>query len=155
MTSSRDDAAAEGRQSPLRAGGVGGAVATVAMTSFREPVARSLPPTAHFLSRWLGGSPEDYPLSALALHLLYGVGGGATFGLVWERLDTHGARPETAGLVAGVLYGLAMSVFGERVVLPYLAGLGLDEDESVVFHAGHLVYGITLGVWVGSRSPSS
>lgn len=154
MTPDWGEAADEGHQSPLRAGSVGGAMATLVMTLFREPTARSLPPTAHFLSRWLGGSPEDYPVSALVLHFLYGVGGGSAFGFGWRWLAPRDESPETVGLVAGTLYGLAMSVFGERVVLPYLAGETLDGDESVVFHAGHLVYGLTLGVWVGSRSGS-
>ena len=154
MTTDRRDATDEDRQSPLRAGGVGGAMATLVMTLFREPTARSLPPTAHFLSHWLGGSPDDYPLSALALHFLYGIGGGVGFGLSWRWLNPRGEHPETVGLLVGSLYGIAMSVFGERVVLPYLAGVNLEGDETAVFHAGHVVYGITLGVWVGSRSES-
>ncbi|MFC5970943.1 hypothetical protein ACFPYI_06315 [Halomarina salina] len=155
MNRDHTGSSADDRQSRFRAGGVGGAMATLVMTLFREPAARSLPPTAHFLSRWLGGSPEDYPLSALAVHLLYGVGGGIGFGFAWRWLEPREEHPETVGLVAGALYGLALSVFGERVVLPYLVGMELEGDESVVFHAGHLVYGLTLGVWVGSRAGQS
>jgi hypothetical protein len=28
----------------------------------------------------------------------------------------------------------------------------LDADERLVFHVGHLVYGLTLGTWLGSRT---
>lgn len=123
------------------------------MTAFREPTARSLPPTANFLSRWVGGSPEDYPFSSLALHLLYGIGAGIPLGLAWPRLARGVEEPEVAGLVIGTVYGAVLSVFGERVVLRYLVGTSLETDESAIFHAGHLVYGLTLGAWVGSRAP--
>lgn len=144
---------ADPRQSPLLAGATGGIVGTVAMTVLRAPTARSLPPTAEFLSRWLGGAPEDYPLSSLALHLAYGAGAGAAFGLGARRSRSRVEEPEAAGLLAGVVYAALLSVFGERVVVRHLVGLDLDTDESAVFHAGHLVYGLTLGTWVGSRIP--
>ncbi len=145
--------AADPRQSPLLAGATGGIVGTVAMTVLRAPTARSLPPTAPFLSRWLGGAPEDYPLSSLALHLAYGAGAGAAFGLGTLRTRPGVEEPETLGLLAGLVYAALLSVFGERVVVRHLVGQDLDTDESAVFHAGHLVYGLTLGTWVGSRAP--
>ena len=61
-------------------------------------------------------------------------------------------HPEATGLVVGGVYGLALSVFGERVMLQWFLGMDLDTDESAVFHAGHLVYGLALGAWVGSRA---
>lgn len=132
----------------------GGFIATVTMTIFRAPTARSLPPTANFLSRWVGGDPDDYPFSSLGLHLLYGICAGLLFNSLWPRLARRTEEPEVAGLVTGAMYGALLSLFGERVVLRYLVGMTLDTDESAVFHAGHLVYGLTLGVWVASRSPA-
>ena len=149
-TDQRDGTDGE-RRSKLGAGLIGGAVGTVVMTLFRAPAARSLPPTAPFLSRWIGGSPDDYPLSSLVLHLAYGTGAGAALGLVSPHPESFD-EPETVGLVVGALYGLALSLFGERVIIPYLVGMDFDTDESAVFHAGHLVYGLTLGVWLGSRT---
>lgn len=143
----------DSQQPVLTAGAVGGLVGTVAMTVLRVPTARSLPPTADFLSRWLGGEPDDYPLAALALHLAYGAGAGAVFGLASLRPRAPFEEPETVGLLAGVVYGAVLSVAGERVVVRHLVGLDLDTDESAVFHAGHVVYGLTLGAWVGSRAP--
>ncbi|MFD1511954.1 hypothetical protein [Halomarina rubra] len=130
---------------------VGGGLATVVMTLFREPTARSLPPTADFLGRWLGGAPEDYPVSALALHLVYGVVAGVVFGALWRRFVPRTSQPELFGILTGSAYGLVLSVFGRRVVLRHLVGMRLDPDEASVFHAGHLIYGVALGGWVGSR----
>lgn len=139
-------------RSPTFVAGIGGLFATVVMTIFRAPTARSLPPTANFLSRIFGGSSDDYPVSSMALHLLYGVAGGVAFGFSWNRLPEYTDEPEITGFVLGTAYGMALSVFGERVVLRHLVDMDLSRDESAVFHAGHLVYGLALGVWVGSRT---
>jgi hypothetical protein len=137
--------------SALTTGVVAGFVATVVMTAFREPTARSLPPTSDFLSRWFGGDAGDYLVSSILLHLAYGVGGGIAFGLGWTRREARTDEPETRGLILGSLYGIALSLFGEHVVLKYLVAMELETDESAVFHAGHLIYGLTVGVWFGSR----
>ncbi|MDS0300707.1 hypothetical protein NDI76_18320 [Halogeometricum sp. S1BR25-6] len=147
----RDDGGDSDGASTLKTGVVAGFVATVVMTAFREPTARSLPPTSNFLSRWLGGDSEDYPISSVLLHLAYGVGGGVAFGFGWTRRGVRTDEPETVGLILGSLYGVALSLFGEHVVLKYLVAMELDTDESAVFHAGHLIYGLTVGVWFGSR----
>ncbi|WP_245708104.1 hypothetical protein [Halobacterium jilantaiense] len=59
---------------------------------------------------------------------------------------------EAGGVVLGALYGLALSVVGERVLLGGLLSTDLDATESLVFHVGHLVYGLSLGSWVASGS---
>jgi hypothetical protein len=145
----------------LAEGAKAGLVATLTMTAYRLPISRSLPPTAQFWAKFVsGGDPDDHPVAAIALHLLYGVGGGTAFGAITplgsERPSSDDsretARIEAVGLLWGVLYSAALSVFGERVVLGRLLGMDLDADESLVFHAGHLVYGLTLGTMYGSRS---
>ncbi|WP_115865398.1 hypothetical protein [Halorussus litoreus] len=149
----------------LAEGAKGGFVATLAMTAYRLPVSRSLPPTAEFWSKFVaGGDPDDHPIPAVALHLLYGVAGGVGFGLLApldadataerDSADDHRetARLEAVGLLTGVGYALALSAFGERVVLGRLLDLDLEGDERLVFHAGHVVYGLSLGTWVGSRT---
>ena len=141
-----------GGRHPLLTGIEGGLFATGVMTLFREPTARALPPTAEFLARCLGGEPADYPVTAFILHLLYGIGAGVVFVPVLTTLLDESDEPETVGLVAGAFYGLAASVFGERVVLRRMLEMELDTDEAEVFHAGHLIYGLALGVWIGSRS---
>ncbi|WP_227354957.1 hypothetical protein [Haladaptatus salinisoli] len=140
--------------SNAKTGFVGGLFGTVIMTAFREPVARSLPPTAAFLSKFVGGEPDDHTVGALLLHLLYGAGAGSVFAPVLAARSTESSslEPETEGLLAGLVYGLALSLFGERVLLEWLLEMNLEQDERAVFHAGHVVYGLSLGAWVGSRA---
>ena len=130
----------------------GGFFATLVMTVFRAPTAQSLPPTTEFLERYLRGGANEYTLSSLALHFLYGTSAGAVFGPVFATVVGETNEPETVGIVVGTIYGLAMSVFGHRVILERFLGMDLTTDEEAVFHAGHLIYGLVLGVWVGSRS---
>jgi hypothetical protein len=37
-------------------------------------------------------------------------------------------------------------------MLQWLLDMDLDTDEPAVFHAGHLIDGLALGAWVGSRA---
>ncbi|QLD89227.1 hypothetical protein HWV07_09365 [Natronomonas salina] len=131
----------------------GGLVATFVMTAFRLPLMRSLPPSANFWAKFVrGGDPEDYPVAGLLLHLVYGVTSGAVFGGLFGFLDSE--RPieaEQRGIMWGAVYGMGLSAFGSRVMLEEILDIRLDEDELTLFHAGHLVYGLTLGAWVGSR----
>ena len=129
-----------------------GAFATVVMTVFREPTARALPPTAELLARWLGGDADDYHLHSLGLHLVYGAIAGGLFAPILAVIDADRTHPEAVGLVVGGVYGLALSVFGEAVVLQRYLDMDLATDESAVFHAGHLIYGLALGAWLGSRA---
>ena len=142
----------EGR--PLLNGIVGGSVATVSMSVFREPVARSLPPTASFLSRVTGDDPGDHSFMAYLLHLCYGMGAGAVFGVASGHAPARLRDSLRAHLSLGAAYGLALSVFGRWVVLPVLTKLDLNDDEAALFDAGHLVYGLALGAWVASRETS-
>lgn len=132
---------------------LGGLIATVAMTVFRMPISDSLPPTANFWAKYVGGGePEDHPVAGLILHLVYGAGGGALFGLL-APIPSIGAEhsQEVRGVVAGLVYGGVLSVFGERAILVGLLGMDPQPDERLIFHLGHVIYGLTLGAWVGSK----
>ncbi|EMA41236.1 hypothetical protein [Halococcus hamelinensis] len=129
-----------------------GLFATVVMTVFREPTARALPPTAELLTKWFGGDADDYHLRSLGLHLVYGAIAGGLFAPILAALDAERTHPEAVGLVVGGVYGLALSVFGEAVLLHRYLDMDLATDESAVFHAGHLIYGLALGAWLGSRA---
>ena len=135
-------------------GAKGGFVATLVMTGYRLPISHALPPTALFWSKFVaGGDPNDHPIPALLLHLLYGTAAGAAFGATApERHEREITASELSGLFWGTLYALALSAFGERVVLNDLLEMHLDPEDRVVFHVGHLVYGLTLGTWLGSRT---
>jgi hypothetical protein len=132
----------------------GGAIGTFVMTAFRLPLMRSLPPSANFWAKYVGdGDPEEYPLIGLLLHLIYGTTSGALFGGVFALLDSERAiEAEQRGIMWGAVYGMVLSAFGSRVMLEAMLDVELDEDELTLFHAGHLVYGISLGAWVGSRA---
>lgn len=138
---------------PLLRGAMGGLLGTVTMTVYRLPLFEGLPPTAEFWAKFLGdGDPSEYPLEALVLHLLYGSAAGAAFGLAVSRLgfgpvDRQGHRATGAGAV----YGAALSAFGSRVVVRRILGIDMNDRESLVFHVGHLVYGLALGTWVGTE----
>ena len=145
----------------LAEGAKAGLVATLVMTAYRLPVSRSLPPTARFWAKFVsGGEPDDHPVAAIALHLLYGVIGGIAFAAITPADAPNEPRDESEktayreaiGLVWGGVYGLALSVFGERVMLERLLDMDPEVDERLVFHAGHLVYGLSLGLWFGSRT---
>ena len=131
-----------------------GFVATFVMTAFRLPIMRSLPPSANFWSRYVaGGEPEDHPLAGLVLHFVYGTSAGAVFGVLFALFDADRAiEPEQRGLLWGAVYGLALSAFGSQVMLKEVLDVRLDADELSLFHAGHLVYGLALSAWVGSRT---
>ncbi|WP_049929004.1 DUF6789 family protein [Halopiger goleimassiliensis] len=131
-----------------------GFVATLIMTAFRLPIMRSLPPSANFWSQYVaGGDPDDHPLAGLVLHFVYGMQAGAIFGGLFALQDAERSiEPEQRGLVWGSVYGMALSAFGSQVMLKELLGIRLEGDELALFHAGHLVYGLSLGAWVGSRT---
>ncbi len=131
-----------------------GFVATLIMTAFRLPILRSLPPSANFYAQYVsGGDPEDHPIAGLLLHFGYGIQAGALFGGLFALQDAERSiEPEQRGLLWGMVYGLALSAFGSQVMLKELLDIRLEADELALFHAGHLVYGLSLGAWVGSRT---
>ncbi|MFB6164850.1 MAG: hypothetical protein ABEJ31_06795 [Haloarculaceae archaeon] len=134
-------------------GARGGLVATVAMTAFRMPISESPPPTGALWAKVLGGEPDDHHVLNLVLHLLYGMGAATAFAAWFQgRVTGRTVTDERRGVAAGALYGLGLSAFGSRVILGRLLGMDLQSDERFVFAVGHLIYGITLGAWLGSNA---
>lgn len=148
------DARTEPRQRlrSLLLGLLGGIYATFVMTLFRMPISNSLPPTAAFLTKFLGGEPDEYTVSAFALHVAYGAAGGAAYGFLFETSDarTRGGL-ELREIVKAVVYSVGLSLFGSRVILSKVLGMDLERHEALIFHVGHVVYGLSLGAWVGSN----
>lgn len=147
----------------LRRGIEGGALGTLVMTVFRAPVTRSLPPSADFWAKFVrGGRGEDYPIAGLLLHFVYGIGAGALFAAARPREESvqnsggrRGPPTPAEGSQVGPLaaiFGIALSLFGERVMLSGL--LDTPPDDRYAFHVGHLVYGLTLGTWLATRTDS-
>ena len=156
-TRERDEPTSQ-RPSPLRetlrTGASGGFVATIVMTAFRLPISRSLPPTDEFWRTYVSrNGGESATLPAILLHLLYGTGAGVAYAILRGRpAESDTAAAERRGVVTAVAYSLVLSVFGLRVLLNGLLDQELDSHEALIFHLGHVVYGITLGAWLGSRS---
>jgi len=136
-------------------GCVGGVAATVAMTVYRIPAFKALPPTAEFWARYVSGEgAEDHFVPGLLLHVLYGVMGGAVYGLMASFTDIHDDNVrERVSVIGGFGYGLALSVFGSRVVFVRLLGRKLQPEDALVFHLGHAIYGVTLGTFVAASEP--
>lgn len=137
----------------LRRGLEGGFIATGVMTVYRLPVFRVLPPTAEFWARYVGTrEAEAYLVQGVLLHFLYGTVAGVLFAPLFSHLTTKTpVAREYVGVAAGLGYGLLMSVFGTRVLFPYVIEQDLDADEALIFHVGHAIYGLTLGTWVGAH----
>lgn len=133
-------------------GVVGGLIATALMTLYRFPVFRALPPTSEFWAAFVGGGePEQYPLEGLLLHFLYGGAAGGVFGIGFSLIDFRSERDRRLGAIGlSFVYGLVLSVFGTRVIFRHLLKEELEPDEGVVFHVGHVIYGLTLGTWLSS-----
>lgn len=133
----------------VRRGAVGGLIATLVMTIYRLPVFQALPPTAEFWAKYAGdGNPEHYPVPAALLHLLYGTTAGALFGALFSRIRSDApVRRQVLAVLAGIGYGILLSVVGDRVLLDRLLGMDIDPDRELVFYVGHVVYGLTLGTW--------
>lgn len=131
----------------------GGAIATIVMTAFRMPISHSLPPTANFWAHYIGsGDADSYPIIAVILHVMYGVVGGGFYGMLFSRTDSETrAGIELSDLVRGAGYSLALSLFGSRMILQRMIEMDLERDEALIFHVGHLIYGLTLGTWIGSN----
>jgi hypothetical protein len=131
----------------------GGLVATCVMTTFRMLISHSLPPTANLWSQYVaGGELEEHRIEAMVLHFFYGAAAGSVFAVMFTAIDPRTPlEPETEGLLTGLLYSIPFTLIGEIVMLHRILGMDLDSDESMIFHAGHLIYGITLGAWIGSR----
>jgi hypothetical protein len=147
-----DQSSAADRTPSLRNGARAGALATFVMSAFRMPVSRSPPPPSWFWAEFVaGGSPDDHPYVGAVLHLLYGVAAGVVYALLAPAGGRDDAAvPEWAGAVRGVVYGAVLSGVGIVALMDWLLGLDLDADERFVFHVSHLVYGVTLGTWLGS-----
>ncbi len=138
--------------SALIDGGIGGAIATVAMSAVmvagdRTGVMGEQPPTA--ITRFaLGEAGVERPSVAASrlapfTHLAFGVLGGAAFGLL-RRLF-----PAVPGGLLGVGFGLAVWAISykgsnPRVGNPSSAGVHRP-GRPVVMVVAHVVYGLVLG----------
>jgi len=131
---------------------VGGLVATIVMTAFQMGLGDdSPPPTALFWSKYVGnGSPEDYMLQGIVLHMFYGIAAGAVFALAAPVLGFVSVASIGIAVLWGLAYGVMVfvgaAVFWTNIVL------GLEPEKKMVgmFLFFHLIYGAVLGAWLGA-----
>jgi hypothetical protein len=159
----------------VRVGALLGAVAAVVMvlfamiasatyhdTGFFTPLhhiaSALIEPTAIMRSMEAGMAGDTFAISVgpallgLALHLATGAFWGAIFGLIVSTGWLRGV----AGLVAGIVYGLAVMVVMAFLALPVIAAVfGGGEPISDMprlagwgtFAIEHAIYGAVLGLW--------
>ncbi len=128
---------------------VGGLLATIVMTVFMIALGDdSPPPTALFVSKYLGdGSPEDYMLPGMALHVLYGIGAAVIFVL---GLSVAGLGVGALGLTTGYGFAWGFILFVGAAVFWMRLVLDMEPEPPMVglFLLFHLVYGGVLGAWL-------
>jgi hypothetical protein len=138
------------------------AAATYQGTGFFTPLyhiaSAVLDPSAMMRSMEAAGRGDTFVFSTgaavvgLSLHLLTGAFWGAVFGLI---VSTGRLRGVT-GLIAGIVYGLAVMVVMAFVGLPVIAAV-FDGGEPIsdmprlagwgTFTIEHAIYGAVLGLW--------
>jgi hypothetical protein len=96
-----------------------------------------------FFSRFDPGAAAS-PLTGALIHLAVASVYGMVFG-IGQRYIRFEHLPTWLG---GFLYGLALFVLAEAIVLPS-AQSSLLEIPTWSFALGHVIYGVTLGVLVG------
>lgn len=134
----------------LLSGAVGGLVATIVMTVFMMILGDdSPPPTALFWSKYVGdGTPEDYMMQGMVLHLIYGIIAGAVYVLL---VPIVGLSVATVGssVLWGLGWGVVLFVFGAAFWLMMVLGMEPEIKMAGMFLLFHLIYGTVLGAWVG------
>jgi hypothetical protein len=120
--------------------GVLGGVAMAAVIGFFSLLAGQ---GLGFLGYFSSGAPV-MPLQGLVMHLAVSSIYGMLYALVrrWTGLDHLTWLP---GWLAGIIYALGLWVFGVTLLLPAAKSLFLTLPWVVLF-AGHLAYGLVLGL---------
>ncbi|MBI4789274.1 MAG: hypothetical protein HY782_19755 [Chloroflexi bacterium] len=94
-------------------------------------------------------SERAHPLVGALMHLAAAGVYGLLFGVIWRAMGRRMSGRITA-LASGIVYGLALFVLAETVLLPSARSPLLAIPASA-FGLAHVVYGLTLG-WLMSRA---
>ena len=132
------------------AGLVGGLVATIVMTIVMVVMGDGGPPsTAALLAKFVGGSPEDYAMPGMVLHLIYGILAGAVFAVGVPVVGLNlGSIAVAVGL--GLVYGIFLMIGGMVFWMRMVLGMDPDRGMMVMFGTAHVVYGVVLGAFLGA-----
>jgi len=134
------------------AGALAGGLATLAMTAVMVAARRAglmgeMPPekiTAHALDKFgVDRHPAVQDTLASALHVAFGVGAGALFGVVEERLE-----PAVPRVLAGLGYGTAIWAVSYAGWVPAVGIMAMPDDDRPgrpqSMLVAHWVYGVAL-----------
>lgn len=127
---------------------VGGLLATIVMTVFMMALGDdSPPPTAALWAKYVGdGSPDEYMMQGMALHMLYGIGAGAAFAVGATALGLGvGAGALTTSLLLALAYGVVLTVVGAVFWMKIVLAMEPEPAMVGMFTLFHLVYGAVLG----------
>lgn len=132
----------------ILSGLVGGLLGAIVTGALRRAASDEPAPSATVWAMYLGdGYPAHYGIQGTATHVLYGAGAGAVFALFTGSLalglSTVGGALLWAVVWAAVLAVIAVGVWSMVVIGDAPDGRGLAE-----LGAGHLVFGVVLGLWV-------
>lgn len=87
-------------------------------------------------------------LLGLVVHMMWSALYGVVFGLIARAAQLHGAQ----AIIAGAVFGLAIELFMSLVMLPILGVGGMPGTIGLPsFTVEHLLFGLTLGLWVAAR----
>lgn len=107
------------------------------------------PPTARLVATFADGSPEEYAMPGMALHLLYGTVAGGVFA-VGAPLIGLGLGSIGIAAAYGLLYGIVLMIVGMAFWMRMVIGMEPDRGMMVMFGTVHAVYGIVLGAFLGA-----
>ncbi|WP_435178798.1 hypothetical protein [Halorussus sp. AFM4] len=132
------------------AGLAGGLVATIVMTILMMVIGDGgPPPTAALVAKFADGTPEDYEMPGMILHLIYGVLAGAVFAV---GVPLMGLNLESIAVAVGLglVYGIILMIGGMVFWMRMVIGMEPDRDTMTMFGTVHVVYGIVLGAFFGT-----
>jgi len=132
------------------AGLAGGLVATIVMTMLMMVMGDGgPPPTAALVAKFGDGTPDDYAMPGMLLHVVYGVIAGAVFA-VGVPLVGLNLGSITVGAGLGLVYGIVLMIGGMVFWMRAVIGMEPDRDMMVMFGTVHVVYGLVLGTFLGA-----
>lgn len=135
----------------ILAGLVGGFIATLVMTLFQVRLGGdNPPPTSIFWSKYIaGGEPTEYVPQGMALHFIYGTGGGVVFASLISVIGFLDVASLELAIFWGLGYGVLLFVGAVTFWMPRMLGLKPDSMMAGMFFLFHLIYGAVLGAWLG------
>jgi hypothetical protein len=135
----------------LLAGLAGGLVATIVMTMLMMVMGDGgPPPTARLVAKFAGGEPEDYAMSGMVVHMLYGIIAGVVFALGVPALGIIDLGSIGLAVAAGLVYGLVLMIGGMVFWMRMIIGMEPDGNMMRTFGTVHVVYGLVLGAFIGT-----